>query len=147
MKNLEISEIFSKMADILELKDDNIFKINAYRKASRTLKDLQDDVQDLQKSDSLKKVQIFLNRILIDGNDVTEDEVILRELTIKENSYINLDDLQNDVLRIYNLGLFTKVDLIPIPLGGNKIDIIIDVEESFYPSLFRCFCDVKVEGR
>ena len=86
----------------------------------------------LQKSDSLKKIQIFLNRIIIDGNDVTEDEVILRELTIKENSYINLDDLQNDVLRIYNLGLFTKVDLIPIPLGGNKIDLIIDVEESFY---------------
>jgi outer membrane protein insertion porin family len=86
----------------------------------------------LQRSDTLKKVQIFLNRIIIDGNDVTEEEVILRELTIKENSYIDLDDLQNDVLRIYNLGLFTKVDLIPIPLGGNKINLIIDVEESFY---------------
>ena len=46
MKNIEIAEIFSKMADILELKDDNIFKINAYRKASRTLKDMQEDVDD-----------------------------------------------------------------------------------------------------
>ena len=59
MKNLEISEIFSKMADILELKDDNIFKINAYRKASRTLKDMNEDVEALQKSNSLKEIPGF----------------------------------------------------------------------------------------
>ncbi|MFC2093604.1 POTRA domain-containing protein [Bacteroidota bacterium] len=89
-------------------------------------------IDTVSKNDSLQRTQIFLNRILIDGNDVTEDEIILRELSIKENSYLDLEKLQEDVLRIYNLGLFTKVDILPIPIGENKINLIIQVEESFY---------------
>ena len=59
MKNIEIAEIFSKMADILELKADNIFKINAYRKASRILLDLKDDIELLNKTNSLKNIAGF----------------------------------------------------------------------------------------
>ena len=39
MKNSEIADIFDHLADILELKNDVIFKINSYRKAARTLRD------------------------------------------------------------------------------------------------------------
>jgi outer membrane protein assembly factor BamA len=90
------------------------------------------EFESLSACDTIKELQIFLNRIIIDGNDVTDDEIILRELSIKENSYLNLEDLQNDVQRIYNLGLFTKVDILPVPIGENKINLIIQVEESFY---------------
>ena len=89
-------------------------------------------IDTVSKNDSLQKPQIFLNRIIIDGNEITEDEIILREISIKENSYLDLEKLQEDVLRIYNLGLFTKVDILPIPIGENKINLIIQVEESFY---------------
>ncbi len=45
MKNKELADLFDKMADILEFKDENPFKISAYRKASRVLGDLTQDIQ------------------------------------------------------------------------------------------------------
>jgi DNA polymerase (family 10) len=40
MKNKELADIFERMADILEFKGENPFKISAYRKASRIIGDL-----------------------------------------------------------------------------------------------------------
>jgi len=56
MKNKELADLFSKMADILEFKDENPFKISAYRKASRVLGDLTQDIQEISESGGLKKV-------------------------------------------------------------------------------------------
>jgi DNA polymerase (family 10) len=56
MKNKELAQIFEKMADILEFKGDNVFKINAYRKASRTLKDLTVDVEQLREAGKLMEI-------------------------------------------------------------------------------------------
>jgi DNA polymerase (family 10) len=56
MKNKELAKIFEKMADILEFKGENVFKINAYRKASRTLKDLTVDVEQLRESGKLMEI-------------------------------------------------------------------------------------------
>ena len=50
------------------------------------------------------ETKIFVNKILIIGNDVTKEEVILREIRTKENDTTNIITLQNDVLRLYNLG-------------------------------------------
>ena len=44
------------MADILEFKDDNPFKINAYRKSARILNDLTDDVEKLAKKGTLQQI-------------------------------------------------------------------------------------------
>ena len=56
MKNREIASIFKKMADILELKDDNPFKINAYIKAARILNDLPTDIEEIAQSCELQKI-------------------------------------------------------------------------------------------
>ena len=56
MKNKELADLFAKMADILEFKDENPFKISAYRKASRVLGDLTQDIQEIAESGGLKKV-------------------------------------------------------------------------------------------
>ncbi len=45
MKNKIIAEMLEQIADILEFQGDQIFKINAYRKASRVLQDLQTDIE------------------------------------------------------------------------------------------------------
>ena len=37
MENLAIARIFAEIADLLELKSDNPFKIRAYRNASETI--------------------------------------------------------------------------------------------------------------
>ena len=51
MKNRRIGEISStKMADILEFKNENPFKISAYRKASRIIGDLTQDIEEIAES-------------------------------------------------------------------------------------------------
>ena len=56
MKNRELADIFERMADILEIKGENPFKINAYRKASRILGDLTRDVGEIAAAGGLKDV-------------------------------------------------------------------------------------------
>ncbi len=51
MKNLEISAIFNKMADLLEIKGDNPFRIRAYRKAAFNIESLGRDVSLLSKEE------------------------------------------------------------------------------------------------
>jgi len=40
-----MADLFNKMADILEFKGENPFKISAYRKAARILGDLTQDIE------------------------------------------------------------------------------------------------------
>jgi DNA polymerase (family 10) len=56
MKNKELADLFAKMADILEFRDENPFKISAYRRASRVLGDLTQDIEEIAESGALKKV-------------------------------------------------------------------------------------------
>ena len=56
MKNKELTDLFEKMADILELKGENPFKISAYRKASRILGDLTQDIEEITEKGELKKI-------------------------------------------------------------------------------------------
>jgi len=56
MKNREVADLFSKMADILEFKGENPFKIRAYRKASRILGDLTQDVEEIAEEGNLKDI-------------------------------------------------------------------------------------------
>ena len=56
MKNREIADIFEKMADILEFKGEISFKVNAYRKASRVIKDLQKDIEDVWQEGKLREL-------------------------------------------------------------------------------------------
>jgi len=55
MKNSEVAKVFQDIADLLELKGENVFKIRAYQKAARAieyhpreLKSMLDEAEDLQ---------------------------------------------------------------------------------------------------
>lgn len=63
MKNKELADLFERMADILEFKDENPFKINAYRKVSRILDDLTQDIEEVTKRGELKKISGIGERI------------------------------------------------------------------------------------
>ncbi len=56
MKNKELGDLFNRMADILEFKSENPFKISAYRKASRIIGDLTQDIEEIAESGKLKDV-------------------------------------------------------------------------------------------
>jgi outer membrane protein assembly factor BamA len=84
-------------------------------------------------SDSLDLPEIiYVDKIVIIGNNITEREIVAREMSTKENSILDIKKLEGDIQRIYNLGLFNKVEVIPVPVSHNKINLIIDVEERFY---------------
>lgn len=56
MKNRELAEIFEKLGDILEFKGENQFKVNAYRKAAMTLRDLTEDIEVIAAEGRLRKI-------------------------------------------------------------------------------------------
>ncbi len=54
MKNQDISNIFNKMADLLEIRGENPFRIRAYRKAAFNIESLGKDVALLSKEELMK---------------------------------------------------------------------------------------------
>ena len=56
MKNEEVAQIFGKLADVLEFKGENPFKVNAYRKAARMIGALREDIEQMVRSGALRKV-------------------------------------------------------------------------------------------
>lgn len=56
MKNVEIAEIFDEIADVLEFTGENMFKISAYRKAARTIREMTDDIEQIYSNNKLSEI-------------------------------------------------------------------------------------------
>ncbi|MGE4356961.1 MAG: DNA polymerase/3'-5' exonuclease PolX [Candidatus Omnitrophota bacterium] len=56
MKNYQIAQIFNQYADLLEIKNDNPFKIRAYRRASQNLEGLTEDIEKLTRENRLQEI-------------------------------------------------------------------------------------------
>ncbi|MBN1899609.1 MAG: DNA polymerase/3'-5' exonuclease PolX [Spirochaetes bacterium] len=56
MENQKLAQMFDKIADALEIKGENRFKIIAYRKASQILNNLTSDIYDHYQNDELQKI-------------------------------------------------------------------------------------------
>jgi len=56
MNNQQIAAIFEDIAEMLKLKKDNIFKIRAYQKVAREIKELAVEVEQLVREDRLKEI-------------------------------------------------------------------------------------------
>ena len=95
MKNQEIARIFAEMADILEIKGDNPFKIRAYRRAALNMEGLSKGVDDLSREELLEipgigeelaaKIEEYLRTGSIHAHDKLKSEVpagLLALLTI-----------------------------------------------------------------
>jgi len=79
----------------------------------------------------LSEQSFKVDAIKIIGNDVTEEDIILRELTFGIGDTVNKRVLIYNRERIYSLGIFTKVQLYP-DFHKSKTFLIIYVEESWY---------------
>lgn len=55
-KKEELAEIFERLADVLEFKGENPFKSVAYRKAARTLRDLDQEIETVVAEKRLRKI-------------------------------------------------------------------------------------------
>jgi DNA polymerase (family 10) len=56
MRNAEVAAMLNRVADLLEIKGENFFKIRAYREAVRQLDNLTTEVEDLIREGHLKEV-------------------------------------------------------------------------------------------
>lgn len=57
MTNSAVAKVFDEIADLLEMKGENQFKIRAYRQAARTIKKLPSEVEQMVRSgDSLQDI-------------------------------------------------------------------------------------------
>ncbi len=56
MKNFQIAQIFNQTADLLEIKEENPFKIRAYRRAAQNLESLTENLESLAQEDRLQEI-------------------------------------------------------------------------------------------
>ena len=83
MKNRELAEIFDRMADVIELQGGNPFRVRSYRKASRIIGDLTDDIADIAREGRLGELpgigESFVQKIqeyLDTGRLAAHDELV-----------------------------------------------------------------------
>lgn len=74
---------------------------------------------------------IVVDSIIIVGNDITEEFIILRELTFSIGDSVNKQILFYDRERVFSLGIFNYVNIYP-SIINEKIIIIIRIKESWY---------------
>ena len=85
MKNFDISAIFNKIADLLEIRGDNPFRVRAYRKAAFNIETLGKDVSGLSTADLMEipgigsdlasKIEEYLRSGRIDAYEKLRQEV------------------------------------------------------------------------
>jgi outer membrane protein assembly factor BamA len=79
---------------------------------------------------------VKVNNIFIIGNVKTKKSVILRELDFTTDFYYDwntfLEILIADEKKIYNLRLFTSVEITPLITGDSEVEILITVKERWY---------------
>ncbi len=56
MKNFEIAKLFYEMADLLEIKGENVFRVRAYRRAAETLESLPEEITAAAQRGGLMKI-------------------------------------------------------------------------------------------
>ncbi|MFH2141414.1 MAG: BamA/TamA family outer membrane protein [Bacteroidota bacterium] len=83
---------------------------------------------------------IFITKIIIKGNSVTNNSIILRELTIKDGEFTEKNNLEYHLKKsrenLLNLSLFNFVDISLNYLDPKSIEIDIYVEERWYIWLY-----------
>lgn len=79
----------------------------------------------------LNHLSIKIDSVLIIGNKITEQDIILRELTFSIGDTVNYETLKYNRERIYSLGIFTHVEL-NITESSSVNVLVISVEESWY---------------
>ena len=102
MKNQEIAQIFRQIAQILEIKGENQFRIRAYERAAQNIESIPEDVEVFVKEDRLRSIPGI-------GKDLEEK---IKEIA-SSGQLKYLDDLKKDIPQ----GL---LDILNIPGIGPK---------------------------
>ncbi len=119
MKSLEIARMFDQMANVLEFQGELFFKVNAYRKASRSLRELDRDLTAIWQAGELEQIPGIgvglakkIDEYLRTGRMSKYDEVLsLLPASLRE--LLNIPGLTPKILALAHrqLGVTTLTDL------------------------------------
>ncbi len=77
-----------------------------------------------------------VNRIFIIGNRITRDQIIMREMSLKQGDIVYSADLGSildlDKKKLINTRLFNTVEIKMLELETGKVDLLIDLDERWY---------------
>jgi len=77
-----------------------------------------------------------VNRIIITGNKLTRNSIILRELSFKKGDVISEriipKVIEKDQRKLFNLHLFNTATITPLDLKNGMVDFLIEVDERWY---------------
>jgi len=77
-----------------------------------------------------KHQRVHIRRVLIEGNTVTRDNVILREMRLADGDQFSGEKLKRSSQRLTNLDFFEKVDIAPVPTGNpEEMDLVVKVKD------------------
>jgi len=108
--NTEIASVFNQIADLLEIKGENIFRIRAYRNAAQVIKGLSDELaQMVEKEQDLTSLHGI-------GNDLAKKIIII----CKTGHLPQLDELRDSMP-----GKFSELMNIE-GLGGKRVKVLYE---------------------
>lgn len=77
--------------------------------------------------------KVYINRILVNGNEDTKDSAILKTITLRPDKILRSVDIFSSEQNLYATDAFRRVSIEPKPAGengeGRLTDIIVNVEE------------------
>ncbi|MEO6655774.1 MAG: POTRA domain-containing protein [Pyrinomonadaceae bacterium] len=78
--------------------------------------------------------KVVINRILINGNETTKTDAVLRTLTLRSGELLRSADIYSSEQNLYGTDAFSRVEIKPQPAGdtadGNRLtDIIVNLDE------------------
>ncbi len=103
MKNKELASLFSRIADALEIKGEAAFKVLAYRKASRILEDLSEDIETVAREKRLQEIDGIGSGIAAK----IEEYLQTGEMKKYREALSGIPDSLFELLEIQNLGAKT----------------------------------------
>ncbi len=73
---------------------------------------------------------VYFNRVEISGNTRTRDNVIRRDLVVKEGGLFDSRAIRNSTKRLQRLGFFEEVNITPQPtMNEEQMNVLVDVKE------------------
>ncbi|WP_394340954.1 BamA/TamA family outer membrane protein [Pleomorphovibrio marinus] len=92
--------------------------------------------EDVEFEDIKAPEQVTVNSIFVVGNEKTRKRIILREMDIKEGITYDWQEfvelIIGDQKKIYNLQLFTTVDVTPLFTGDDQVEVLVSLRERWY---------------
>lgn len=73
---------------------------------------------------------VYFNRVEIQGNTRTRDNVIRRDLKVKEGGLFDSKAIRSSTMKLQRLGFFEEVTVTPKPtLNEDQMDVLVNVKE------------------